>query len=491
MIRKTTILFIFLLIQSASFSYMYDISYPFSRLFGIERKQIRSIMPLEGGTVTEVKLTIEDIVRVGGSDEDILYINYISDIKPILHNAIDYKSIAGDFHEKQIYEMPDILKRIYINNEYTEIESYDLFNLNQPLSLSVTFRMHEKNSFSKLVIKPYSEDMVSPWEMYTIDLGNSGDMPRFIITDGESGGESVSLFDQDVRIEKDRWYNIVVVYNIDNVKLYLNGDMISQEDINFNIGQNDMPLCIGGRLNENNMFIGEISDFRIYDGTLTKEQVEQNYINQIELNNIRSYSKEYFSVEELNYIIESIEDNKDEIDLNTYFIKTEGDLEKHGFNAKKYKNDGEKDTLIIKFSEINDPNDPIIDYAIDTSESYYFLHFEDEEGNILSEDPTYYHTIKRDITITAVFDKKCKKIDGWYHTYFTQDQGRRPMSSALLNFTSQARFHETSGFAFIPKGEGSFYAKRIRIEITIDSFLEEIEPRTIEFISNRPPVLSY
>lgn len=193
------------------------------------------------------------------------------------------------------------------------------------------------------------------------------------------------------------------------------------------------------------------------------------------------------------YDAEITQDEEDlEGNIEEYHIVDIGDdITEFGFNVKQYTNSGEKEDLIIDFMTINDPNDPIIDYAIEQTEAYYFKHWQDEEGNILSNEPNYQFNITRDITLTAVFDKTSQKKDGWYHTYLNTIQDFIPQSSALLNFVLHAKYNDKSGFVFIPSGEGTFYARRFILEITIESMDTIRDPSTLKIFTNRPPVLSF
>jgi len=154
---------------------------------------------------------------------------------------------------------------------YLSVADADSLDMQEPTTISVWIWPMGATPFAKLVVKPYAA-YASPWEMYAIDLGSGGDTPRFIVTDGIAGGNIAVAANSDVKLQTGQWYYIVAVYDGESILLYLDGSLIAQESVPFQIGTNDEPLCIGGRMGLNT-FDGYICDVKIYQGAFTPEQV--------------------------------------------------------------------------------------------------------------------------------------------------------------------------------------------------------------------------
>ena len=128
------------------------------------------------------------------------------------------------------------------------------------------------SDFPKVVVKPHSA-FESPWEMYTIDLSRYGNYPRLIITDGVAGSGAQVAADSSFVLSLERWYHIVGTYDGSLMVLYVDGEEVATKETDIVIGQNDMPLSIGGRLGTHNSFSGLIGDVRVYDRALTGSEV--------------------------------------------------------------------------------------------------------------------------------------------------------------------------------------------------------------------------
>jgi len=112
--------------------------------------------------------------------------------------------------------------------------------------------------------------------MYTLDLGSSGNSPRFLVTDGITSGASAVATSAGTVLALNQWYHIAGTYNGTQIALYLNGTLLATAPVNFSIGTNSMPLCLGGRLGSNTLN-GNLSDVRIYESSLSAEQIQTLY----------------------------------------------------------------------------------------------------------------------------------------------------------------------------------------------------------------------
>ena len=187
------------------------------------------------------------------------------------------KTVTAVFEPELPITEPELLHRWEEVDGYLKDDTLTDLALAQPLTFSAQIKLDSKTNLSKILVKPHTS-YAAPWEMYAIDLGSSGDTPRFIVTDGVSGGTSAVAWDNTVHLDTDEWYHLVGTYDESSIKLYLNGALIATAAVNFQIGINDMPFCIGG-YQDANMFNGMISDVRIYNAALSALQVDQLYHN--------------------------------------------------------------------------------------------------------------------------------------------------------------------------------------------------------------------
>lgn len=183
-------------------------------------------------------------------------------------------------------------------------------------------------------------------------------------------------------------------------------------------------------------------------------------------------------------------DDKDIIILNEK--KQHLDIKNIGYNLKKYTNkEGEKEGLIIDLSTINDPDDPIIEWAINQSKGVYFSHWQDEDGKIISTEKSVSIPENFDKQVFGVLKPVVQKIDGYCHLYFPSKRELRKLSSSIINFTYYVKDNNKAGLLLISKENVNFSYVRFILKIEINSLLDDDKTKTIKFFTNRPPVLSY
>jgi len=166
--------------------------------------------------------------------------------------------------------------------DYVEVADSGSLDIESQISLSVWVKLKGYSSWPKIIIKPY-QTYADPWELYAIDLRGSGDTPRFrfILTDGIPGGNSAILVHNST-ISLNQWYHIVGTYNGNTANLYIDGNLITSQSADFDIGINNMPLGIGARLGMDDVN-GLIDDVMIYNRALTAAEVSSIYdIQKIE-----------------------------------------------------------------------------------------------------------------------------------------------------------------------------------------------------------------
>lgn len=158
---------------------------------------------------------------------------------------------------------------------YMKIADADSLDMQGPMTITAWIQPMGKVPYSKIIVKPYAA-YSSPWEMYAVDLGSSGDSPRFIVTDGVANGKNAVAANSSAKVQINQWHHLAAVYDGQSILLYLDSQLIAQADVPFRIGANTMPLCIGSRMGLNT-FDGYISEVNIFDGAFTAEQVVKDY----------------------------------------------------------------------------------------------------------------------------------------------------------------------------------------------------------------------
>ncbi|HPD48141.1 MAG TPA: NosD domain-containing protein [Anaerohalosphaeraceae bacterium] len=157
-------------------------------------------------------------------------------------------------------------------NDYVEVPDAADLDLRNAFTLGVWVRLNAyDNDWPKLIIKPHTA-YDAPWEMYAIDLGRYGNTPRLLISDGAAGGRSAVATNTNCILPLNEWHHIAASYDGAIMTVYVNGKVIATQPADFQIGTNNMPLCIGGRRGVNS-FNGYIDDVCVYNRALTAAEI--------------------------------------------------------------------------------------------------------------------------------------------------------------------------------------------------------------------------
>ncbi len=93
-----------------------------------------------------------------------------------------------------------------------------------------------------------------------------------------------SARDYNTVIQMDKWYHITGVYNGSAVSVYLNGQFINSSTAHGELEISDVSVYIGGSANGENRFNGTIDEVRIYNRSLSADEIKQQYYS-----NLRKY----------------------------------------------------------------------------------------------------------------------------------------------------------------------------------------------------------
>lgn len=168
---------------------------------------------------------------------------------------------------------PDGALRFGGDDDYVEVPH--AASLNFSSAVTVAARVNITNyaaNWPKVVVKPHST-YADPWEMFALDLGRYGRSPRFLITDGSAGGQVIAASNDSITLDRNRWYHIAGTYDGAVLTLYVDGQPVASAPASFAVGQNTMPLSIGGRLGTNS-FDGLIDNVVIYNRSLSGAEIQ-------------------------------------------------------------------------------------------------------------------------------------------------------------------------------------------------------------------------
>lgn len=161
-------------------------------------------------------------------------------------------------------------------NDYVEVPHSPSLDVSNQITLSAWILLNARAiEWPKIVIKPHVQDQtVDPWELYCLDLGETGEFARFSISSGVAG--SWAGVQDDSVLSLATWYHIVGTYDGSLMSLYVDGQLAATQPASIQIGQNNMPLSIGGRLGINS-FNGVIDEVRVYNRALTETEIQNLY----------------------------------------------------------------------------------------------------------------------------------------------------------------------------------------------------------------------
>ena len=159
-------------------------------------------------------------------------------------------------------------------NDYVSVPDSTSLDITNEITISAWIYMNQySTNWPKLVMKPYDTADTDPWELFNLDLGHFGTYPRFILTDGIPGGNDITVSNSSYVLTLGQWHNIVGTYDGTTSSLYVDGELIASGSGVINIGTNDMPLNIGGRIGVHG-FKGLIDEVRIYNRAVTLPEIE-------------------------------------------------------------------------------------------------------------------------------------------------------------------------------------------------------------------------
>ena len=172
-------------------------------------------------------------------------------------------------------------------DDWVEVNDSNTLDITNQITLSAwVYFDNNPTKWTKIVIKPY-QSYSDPWELYCIDFGHNKpgssvyNIPRFMITDGLTTGNYGGAYDVNYVLPEGSWHQVVGTYDGSIVRLYVDGQPVASSSATLQIGTNNMPLSIGGRLGTNDSFNGCVDNVRIYNRALTQDEVLDLYNEEL------------------------------------------------------------------------------------------------------------------------------------------------------------------------------------------------------------------
>jgi hypothetical protein len=175
-------------------------------------------------------------------------------------------------------------------DDWVEVSDSDTLDITSQITLSAWVHFDSSpTKWTKIVIKPY-QNYDDPWDLYCLDFGpkpgsSTYSVPRFELTDGVPAGGSGSGYgeacDANFELPVGSWHHVVGTYDGSVMVLYVDGGPIASSPASLQIGTNNMPLSIGGRLGTDDGFNGCVDDVRIYNRALTASEVADLHAEEL------------------------------------------------------------------------------------------------------------------------------------------------------------------------------------------------------------------
>jgi len=164
-------------------------------------------------------------------------------------------------------------------DDYVEFE--DNYSL-RPTSISIELRFKKNGNFGYKFLVDKSK---SSWVSYAF-MGTYDNKLRFIV--GIDSGITERHATTTTIFKDDEWYHVIGVYDGNRIAIYVNGELEDETTYEESKGiyyDGNNPLRIGTHVFEaNSYFKGSIDYIRIYNRTISKDEINYSYKNNIPKN---------------------------------------------------------------------------------------------------------------------------------------------------------------------------------------------------------------
>jgi prepilin-type N-terminal cleavage/methylation domain-containing protein len=157
-----------------------------------------------------------------------------------------------------------------VNVRYAEVASHNSLGPEEEITNEVWFKLYTLSNTATVLAK----DNPAPTN-YWIDIRNGG---TSIYVGGYTSDSSVCYEGATVpALLINTWYHLAWTYDRQNMKTYLNGNLINNVGRTCVLNKNEAPLRIGTRNGTSNLFPGLIDEVKIYSIVLTASQIQSQY----------------------------------------------------------------------------------------------------------------------------------------------------------------------------------------------------------------------
>ncbi|MFC1697572.1 LamG domain-containing protein [Nanoarchaeota archaeon] len=207
---------------------------------------------------------------IGFGTQEISTQSLYEDIKAIYPLDNNAQDSTGSNHGSEqggvLSNQPGIIDESYYfdgNDDYIDINSANIHNINDVITVSAWFNMSSGGDDDKIV------SGYPGWELQIRDNYSHFDI---------NGGNGV--ISGSTNPNYNEWYNIVGVYNGTHVKVYLNGNFEGETEYSSSIN-NANDVAIGRASNGNYYFNGFIDEVIIWNKALNDSEVSDYYNNNL------------------------------------------------------------------------------------------------------------------------------------------------------------------------------------------------------------------
>jgi len=138
------------------------------------------------------------------------------------------------------------------------------------LTLSMWLRPAGGPGDQVLLGKHWNTSMTSPFYQYGLELQSGATVPVFQIGT-TSGVRSVSM---GSAVSTTQWSHLAIVFNGTTVKYYVNGALVSTQNLSATITARPNPLRMGADADTNQFYQGLLDDVRIYNRAQTAAEIQ-------------------------------------------------------------------------------------------------------------------------------------------------------------------------------------------------------------------------
>ncbi|MBI4146721.1 right-handed parallel beta-helix repeat-containing protein [Candidatus Woesearchaeota archaeon] len=160
-------------------------------------------------------------------------------------------------------------------NDHVVVPDSDSLDIQNAIALEAWVNYDSLTSFDRIFGK-YTGSCASPFRVYGLELA-SGNKFCLVLSDGTNDFGCLS---STTSISTGQWYHVVGTYDRSTKRIYVNGVLENQTSETRALGVNGQPVRIGGDPAGCSEFMdGTIDEARIYNRSLSAEQVYQLYLD--------------------------------------------------------------------------------------------------------------------------------------------------------------------------------------------------------------------